>query len=124
MNEKQKQWAVENLKGISFEDLQDRYEKNPKYKQIVVAWGIVNSSTGIEDEIVEVEKQFSPVQVKEMTREDKLFNLLADGKKHHSAELNELVGWDWRKVVSNLNKKHPIEKSQAGKYKYYQLILE
>lgn len=51
-----------------------------------------------------------------------LYDFMSDGKKHHSSELNDAMGWDWRKAISDLARKVTIKKYPAGKYKYYQLI--
>lgn len=57
-----------------------------------------------------------------LTREEKILRVLSDGEKHHSSEFNTVVGWDWRKPMSEVCKTHNISKFPAGKFKTYQLV--
>ena len=59
-----------------------------------------------------------------MTRTEEMMELLKTGRKFHSRELNNAVGWDFRKYVSNAKKELKAEyewhTEQADKgMKYY-----
>lgn len=71
------------------------------------------------DRALELSRQ---IRKENLTREEKILRVLSDGEKHHSSEFNTVVGWDWRKPMSDVCKTHNISKFPAGKFKTYQLV--